>query len=205
MKKYYLHNGNNQDGPFDLTELKLKGITKDTQIWYEGLSSWKRAEEIPEVNEILTKMPPPFPKSEVNSNTEFKPAKKKRKAGLIVFVVVIIAIAALGLLIISNNPNALPGIKVEVNTPKPAVITSSADGSDSGIFNARTTVKATVQNQGGDGNVLVTFYVYQGSHTYDKSKSIYLPAGQSEELKMVFEEVNYVDGEITYNVEVKAE
>lgn len=153
----------------------------------------------------MAKVPPPFQKSESNSINETIQPKKKGKTGWIILIIFILVLAGLGILVISNNPNALPGIKVEVNTPKPAVITSSADGSDSGLFNARTTVKATVQNQGGDGNVLVTFYVYQGSHTYDKSKSIYLPAGQSEELKMVFEEVNYVDGDITYNVEVKAE
>ncbi len=47
MKKYYYSYGNNQYGPFTLEELKLKGIAKDTLIWYEGLENWKPAGEIP--------------------------------------------------------------------------------------------------------------------------------------------------------------
>ena len=50
-------------------------------------------------------------------------------------------------------------------------------------------MKAPVQNQGRAGNVIVTFYVTQGENRFDKSKSLYLSANESQDLEMVFEEV----------------
>lgn len=36
MKKYYLHDGTEQFGPFDLDELKTKNINCQTPNWYDG-------------------------------------------------------------------------------------------------------------------------------------------------------------------------
>ena len=60
MKKYFLHNGTESSGPFDLVELKARKITKKTSVWFEGMQHWKNAEEIPELNSIFVVMPPPF-------------------------------------------------------------------------------------------------------------------------------------------------
>ena len=62
MKKYYLHNGSENIGPFDLDELKAKAITKNTQVWYEGMEDWKNAEEVEELKSILLVVPPPITK-----------------------------------------------------------------------------------------------------------------------------------------------
>ena len=37
MKKYYLHDGTNNIGPFDFEELNQKSITRNTPIWCEGM------------------------------------------------------------------------------------------------------------------------------------------------------------------------
>jgi len=60
MKKYYLHNGSEQDGPFNISELKNKGVTRKTEIWYEGLKDWTAADQINELNELFTTSPPPI-------------------------------------------------------------------------------------------------------------------------------------------------
>ncbi len=60
MKKYYYHDGQNQVGPFDLEELKQKGIQKQTMIWYEGMENWQKAENMPELKDILPIAPPPM-------------------------------------------------------------------------------------------------------------------------------------------------
>lgn len=61
MKKYFLHNGTEQQGPFDLDDLKAKQIRKDTPIWYAGLPDWTTAEKIDELKDMLrTVTPPPF-------------------------------------------------------------------------------------------------------------------------------------------------
>jgi hypothetical protein len=60
MKKYYLHNGTESSGPFDIEELKAKKITTKTPVWFEGMLHWKTAGEIPELNQLFTVNPPPF-------------------------------------------------------------------------------------------------------------------------------------------------
>ena len=44
MKKYFLHTGTENSGPFDLDELKAKSITKTTPVWFEGMENWKYAD-----------------------------------------------------------------------------------------------------------------------------------------------------------------
>ena len=61
MKKYYLHNGTEQDGPFYISQLKKKGITRETEVWYEGLSDWTKADQIDELKELFTQSPPQTP------------------------------------------------------------------------------------------------------------------------------------------------
>ncbi|MEI6816874.1 MAG: GYF domain-containing protein [Bacteroidota bacterium] len=61
MKKYYIHIGTEQQGPFDLNELKEKNIHKETYIWYEGLKDWTTADKVDELSDFLrTASPPPF-------------------------------------------------------------------------------------------------------------------------------------------------
>lgn len=220
MKKFYLHNGTEQMGPFDMEELKTKDLTKKTPVWYEGLSEWTAAENVEELQGLLKVVPPPFgghsntppPPGAVNGESESSapPTKthslsQKKKKNYTRFVVILaICVITGGVLIFMNNPHAMPGVRFEINTPKPTIVTSRADSKKSGLFNARTTVYATVTNNGGDGEVVVTFHVYQGNHAYDRSKSVYLGAGQSQDLEVTFEEVDYISGDIVYDVSTAA-
>lgn len=220
MKKFYLHNGTEQMGPFDLEELKTKDFTKKTPVWYEGLSEWTVAENVEELQQLLSAVPPPFggrkdppplastvteqPEASAQSAKTHSLSRKKKKNYTRFVVILAICVITGGALIVLNNPRAMPGVRFEINTPKPTVVTSRADGKKSGLFNARTTVYATVTNNGGGGNVVVTFYVYQGNRTYDRSKSLYLGAGQSQDLEATFEEVDYISGEIEYDVSTLA-
>lgn len=60
MKKYYLHNGTESSGPFDIEELKAKNITKASPVWFEGMQHWKTAREIPELTRLFIVVPPPI-------------------------------------------------------------------------------------------------------------------------------------------------
>ncbi len=60
MKKYYIHNGTEQEGPFDVAALKEKKILKTTSIWHEGLPEWTTADKIEELKELFNSVPPPF-------------------------------------------------------------------------------------------------------------------------------------------------
>lgn len=215
MKKYYLHNGAHQEGPFEVEDLRQKGITRNTLVWCEGIPSWTEAQNIGELQVLFqVATPPPFPPPPQQQQFAAPPPPnfqvptqrpRKSNAGWIITLVALVLILAIGAIALINNPNAIPGVEVDINTPKPTVVTSRADGSQSGLLNARTTVYATVMNQGGDGNVLVTFYVYQGNYAYDRTESIYMYSGSSEDLEVTFEEVDYLSGEITYNVFAEAQ
>jgi uncharacterized membrane protein YhaH (DUF805 family) len=66
MKKYFYSNGQEQEGPVTLEELKQKNIQPKTLIWYEGLADWKEAKKIEELKVIFELSPPPV---ETESNT----------------------------------------------------------------------------------------------------------------------------------------
>ena len=73
MKEYYIHDGNKKSGPLSLDELNKIEITTQTFVWYEGLSDWTLASEIPELkkmNSINKPLPPPFLKSLNSDNKE---------------------------------------------------------------------------------------------------------------------------------------
>lgn len=74
MRKYYLHNGKENIGPFDKEELRTQKITKTTPIWSEDMEDWKNAGEIDELKATLLTIPPPINHSQYN-NYE-KPNKK---------------------------------------------------------------------------------------------------------------------------------
>ena len=61
---YYAALEGKQAGPFSETEIVRlindKKITKETLIWHQGMSTWKKAEEVPEVLRIIALSPPPL-------------------------------------------------------------------------------------------------------------------------------------------------
>jgi hypothetical protein len=78
MKKYYLHNGSEQEGPFYISQLKKKGITRETEVWYRGLSDWTCAGEIDELNVLFTQpQSEPQPQSPPQSPPQLPPIKSE--------------------------------------------------------------------------------------------------------------------------------
>lgn len=65
MKKFFLHNGTEQLGPFDIEDLKTKNISKETPIWYEGLAEWTTAEKVEDLRTLFLSTPPPFETTKV--------------------------------------------------------------------------------------------------------------------------------------------
>ncbi|HBX88247.1 MAG TPA: hypothetical protein DEG09_06480, partial [Marinilabiliaceae bacterium] len=41
MTKYFYSDGTNSYGPFTIEELKEKGITRETKVWFQELGDWK--------------------------------------------------------------------------------------------------------------------------------------------------------------------
>ena len=61
MRKYFYTNRVNNFGPFTLEELSEKNIQRDTLVWYEGLTEWKKAGSLPELSSLFRQVPPPAP------------------------------------------------------------------------------------------------------------------------------------------------
>jgi len=117
MKKFYLHNGTDQHGPFDIEDLKAKNITKQTSIWFEGLSEWTTADKIDELKELFSKTtPPPFAakttppptiqKPPTQQTTSVPEPTKKSKTGRNVLIVIVLLIMVVGGLFVANNVNS---------------------------------------------------------------------------------------------------
>ena len=104
MKKYYLHNGTESSGPFDIEELKIKKITKASPIWFEGMLQWKTAGELPELNHLFISKPPEFSISESSSNI-VKTKEKRKILGLPqkTFLGICFALVTLVVITVLNN------------------------------------------------------------------------------------------------------
>jgi hypothetical protein len=61
---YYAALDGKQAGPFSETEIARligdKKIVKETQVWHQGMSQWKPAEDVPEILRIIALTPPPL-------------------------------------------------------------------------------------------------------------------------------------------------
>lgn len=53
MKEYYIAISDNKEGPLSLDDLKVKKLTKDTLVWYDGLENWVKASEVNELKDLL--------------------------------------------------------------------------------------------------------------------------------------------------------
>ncbi len=79
--KYYIHDGQNQQGPFTLDELREKSIKKTTTIWRDGLSDWTTADQIDELKEIIQVAPPAFiPQTPPKHNADVPLPNEKPKS-----------------------------------------------------------------------------------------------------------------------------
>lgn len=107
MKKYYLHDGRDQHGPFTLNELKGKSIQRDTLIWTAELADWTNAGELIELQELFTSTPPPLHKTSSIISTQYVSGSEKtgfrigRFFGWTGLVVVILAV--IGFLVYKNQ------------------------------------------------------------------------------------------------------
>src|SRR4051812_12426186 len=101
MKKYFLHDGANQQGPFDIDELRAKNITSETGIWYDGLTNWTTAGESEELKGLFIATPPPYAPSNSNpqpnarkepaTETKTPPVQTKKKGRGLLKTIALIA------------------------------------------------------------------------------------------------------------------
>lgn len=49
MRTYYIHQNDQQGGPYSVDQLKEMQINPAVPVWTEGLKDWIKAREIPEL------------------------------------------------------------------------------------------------------------------------------------------------------------
>lgn len=95
MKKYYLNNGQENKGPFDIEEIRAQNINKNTLVWSDGMQKWKKAGDVDELKIILLTTPPPL------NNSHYKNQITPKKNNLVKYLV--IGICLIAFLAISKN------------------------------------------------------------------------------------------------------
>lgn len=110
MKKYFIHNGQNEIGPFDFEQLKEMKINNETPIWHEGLQNWTTAKNVVELKSILNSnsFPPKFENFTQQSSSQNPPTfqnnqnfvkKKNNTLRNVLIGLGVLAILFIGLLI----------------------------------------------------------------------------------------------------------
>lgn len=89
MKKYFYSDGSNNFGPFTIEELKEKGITRETSVWFHELGEWKKAGTVPELNDLFTFTPPPLPNFTNYSQTPNRQSSLDKTIDLFVFLSIV--------------------------------------------------------------------------------------------------------------------
>jgi len=214
MRKYYTHNGNEQLGPFSLAELKSRKITKNTPVWFEGLSDWVDASAIDELKDYFENSPPPFqtnsttpPKLSTSppptENTAYPTSKKNSSWKTIVIVITLIVIGGVGLNFYKNKAGA--NLKVTVNPPSPRVLNSRTETDPNAtLLDYKQAVYATIYNDGGSGRILVTATIDQGRRHFEETKEIFLGENSSQEVYLMFDGPKALGGSIDFNVFAKS-
>jgi len=120
MRKYFIHDGQNEKGPFDFEQLKLEQLKKDTPVWYEGLESWTTANEVEELKFLFSVKPPPLKSSNIESiptsplaassysTTPEYPFDEPKKKSFLLSVIIggIIVVGIIGWLLYQNSNQA---------------------------------------------------------------------------------------------------
>lgn len=105
-----------------------------------------------------------------------------------------------GILLVANYQS----IFKSVIPPMPEIVSSSADGTSSTLFNYSIKVVGTVTNKGGDGYIVIKAFAEQSGNRYEKTKQLYMPAYQTEDFEFIFDEVKLLKKDPTYHVEAYA-
>lgn len=157
MKYFYIHNGQNQEGPFDIEQLKLLNIKKDTPVWFDGIENWTTAEKVEDLKSILpiNVSPPKFvnptennfsatpPNFNVREEKEENPKinaqtiksetlvnkKSNSKRNLLIGGGILIGLLLIAIILSNSNSNSYDGSSypVTANPEATAVEVSDAD------------------------------------------------------------------------------
>ena len=94
-KEFFYLLGNDTKGPLYIDQLKSVGLKPDTLVWTEGMSEWKPARNVKELQDVIRKMRPPAPsnyspRKNRGTHRQISVGKISLAAGLSVLCIVLI-------------------------------------------------------------------------------------------------------------------
>jgi hypothetical protein len=220
MKKFYLHNGIDQQGPFDIEDLRSKNINKETSIWFEGLPEWTSADKIDELKELFSKTtPPPFnaktttpppiqkPEKQPTTNSQQTAPKKKNTLGIILQSIGVVgAIVIIAMIIIANMNKGGRGQtyqeKVmtveEIERSQPTNFLTADGNYNENFWGDKIKVHGVIKNTATvasykDAVVRVTYYSKTKTELGSNEYTIYDNFPPHSEVKFELEIENYKD------------
>lgn len=219
MKKYFLHNGANQLGPFDIEDLKNKNISRETPIWFEGISEWTTAEKVEELKALFQAAPPPFlitksvlPPIEKHTATYYQPEEQKSKTGrnALIFTGLIALVG--GLFIVNQNNsysdsgNRTPTYQEsvmsveEIENAQPNIFLTASGTYNQNFFGTKLKVHGTISNKATlatykDAIVKVTYYSKTKTELGSAEYTIYdtFPPNTTRKFELKIEKYKDVD------------
>ena len=114
-------NGQNQEGPFEIEQLKSLNIKKDTPVWFQGIENWTTAEKVEDLKSILSinTTPPKFENQTQNNISSTPPnysnqnyndqnyyPKSNLKRNLIIGGAILIALVVIGFISSNSQSNS---------------------------------------------------------------------------------------------------
>lgn len=221
MKKYFLHNGTEQEGPFSVEDLKSKNVSKVTPIWYEGLPEWTIVGNVEELKELYKNItPPPFNSSklnqpEVEKKVEHKIAETNQassnfkyliKVLQVLAVIIIVAFVAIQLMKQKSTSNSLNPQTYqekimtveEIERAEPARFLDASGTYNETLFGNSFRVHGVISNKATvasykDALVQVTYYSKTKTKLAQNNYTIYDVFPPHSETKFEIKIANYKD------------
>lgn len=94
MKRYFIHIGGEQKGPYSIEELRNLNITGETNVWSEGMADWKNAKDVEDLSGLFKTTPPPF-QNQVQSPPQIKSSKPQKNNSWVI-IAIFLGVTAIG-------------------------------------------------------------------------------------------------------------
>ena len=84
--------------------------------------------------------------------------------------------------------------------PAPVIIDYKDNDFSAILFDNNVRVEATIRNDGGSGDIVFEATVYQDGNSWTKTLKKYFDSNETADMKIVFDEVNLMQGKIETSV-----
>jgi flagellar basal body-associated protein FliL len=104
MSKYFYQQDKTQFGPFSKDELNKQPLERRTLVWRYGLEQWTPISELPELDDIVQRIPPELEQVSISSSKEpskLENSSRKVKTDYTIPILVLVIVAFVALIIIT--------------------------------------------------------------------------------------------------------